>query len=99
MAEMKEDDDNVLSFLQSDGYIRFEKNTHASSKLLYGAYLKWCDDNLETPVSSRNFGRRLKERSDSFGLVYNKNIPAENGKTCRGYENVFVKVRTDIIRY
>lgn len=89
---------NVISFLNSQGYISIEKGTHATSKQIYGAYCKWCDDNLDTPISSKLFGRRLKERSDYFGLVYNKNIPIDGGKRARGYENIYVKVRTDDYR-
>lgn len=40
MDEMQEDDDNILSFLESTGYIRLEKGTHATSKDLYIAYCR-----------------------------------------------------------
>lgn len=37
MDEMQEDDDNILSFLESTGYIGLEKGTYATSKDLYVA--------------------------------------------------------------
>ena len=33
MDEMQEDDDNILSFLESTGYIGLEKGTYATSKI------------------------------------------------------------------
>lgn len=47
MDEMREDDDNILSLLESTGYIGLEKGTHATSKDLYVAYCRWCNDNLD----------------------------------------------------
>lgn len=44
MEELKEDNDNVLSFLQSQGYVGFEENTYASSSKLHRAYQKWCEE-------------------------------------------------------
>lgn len=47
MNEMQEDDDNILSFLESTGYIGLEEGTHATSKDLYVAYCRWCNGNLD----------------------------------------------------
>ncbi len=99
MDEMQKDDDNIISFLESTGYIRLEKGTHATSKSLYVAYCKWCNDNLDTPVSERSFSKRFKDRSADYGMTYDKNIPVGNGKFCRGFRGVHVKVRTDDFNY
>lgn len=95
MEELKEDDDSVLSFLQSKGYVGFEENSYASSSKLYRAYLKWCEENLEAPVTGRNFSRRMKERSEQFGFRYDKNLPGDHSKTQRGFRGINVKIRTD----
>ena len=95
MEELKEDDDSVLSFLKSKGYVGFEENSYASSSKLYRAYLKWCEENLEAPVTGRNFSRRMKERSEQFGFRYDKNLPGDHSKTQRGFRGINVKIRTD----
>lgn len=99
MNEMREDDDNILSFLESTGYIGLEKGTHATSKDLYVAYCRWCNDNLDVPVSERSFARRFKERSADYGMTYDKNISVGNGRFCRGFRGVHVKVRTKDVNY
>ena len=99
MDEMQEDDDNILSFLESTGYIRLEKGTHATSKDLYIAYCRWCNDNLDVPVSERSFARRFKERSSDYGMTYDKNISVGNGRFCRGFRGIHVKVRTKDVNY
>ena len=99
MEEMQEDDDNILSFLESTGYIRIEKGTHATSKDLYSAYRKWCSDNLDVPVSERSFAKRFKERAGDYGIVYDKNIQTDSGRLCRGFRGVHVKARTDEFSY
>ena len=99
MNEMQEDDDNILSFLESTGYIGLEKGTHATSKDLYVAYCRWCNDNLDVPVSERSFARRFKERSADYGMTYDKNISVGNGRFCRGFRGVHVKVRTKDVNY
>ncbi len=70
MDEMQEDDDNILSFLESTGYIGLEKGTYATSKDLYVAYCRWCNDNLDVPVSERSFARRFKERRCTYCLAW-----------------------------
>ena len=99
MDEMQEDDDNILSFLESTGYIGLEKGTYATSKDLYVAYCRWCNDNLDVPVSERSFARRFKERSADYGMTYDKNISVGNGRFCRGFRGVHVKVRTKDVNY
>lgn len=99
MDEIQEDDDNILSFLESTGYIGLEKGTYATSKDLYVAYCRWCNDNLDVPVSERSFARRFKERSADYGMTYDKNISVGNGRHCRGFRGVHVKVRTKDVNY
>ena len=40
---------NVVEFLQSEGYIRFRADYEASSKSIYKAYKVWCEDNVRKP--------------------------------------------------
>ena len=84
MDEMWEDDDNILSFLESTGYI---------------AYCRWCNENLDVPVSERSFARRFKERSAGYGMTYDKNISVGNGRFFREFRGVHVKVRTKDVNY
>ena len=95
MEEARKEDNNILDFLESSGYIRFEQNTTATSKALYTAYLMWCSDNAEKPFSERTFSGHLKNNAKKLNLIYDKNISQDYGKTARGYHGVHVQVRTD----
>ena len=44
METVKRSSNNVIEFLQSEGYIRFKADSEASSKALYEAYQRWCED-------------------------------------------------------
>lgn len=90
--ELRQEDNNMLSFFNSTGYIRFEKNTFALSKDLYTAYLKWCEDNLEKPYSMATFSRQLKQSEESLGLKYDKNLTIPGGKKARGYHGICVMI-------
>lgn len=59
----------------------------------------WKNDDLDVPVSERSFARRFKERSVDYGMTYDKNISVENGRHCRGFRGVHVKVRTKDVNY
>lgn len=41
---VKRDNNNVLEFLESEGYIRFRTDANASSKELYDSYRLWCEE-------------------------------------------------------
>lgn len=95
LDEMKKNDNNIFDFYESSGYIRFENGTHALSRQLYAAYRKWCDDNLEKPLSERTFSTQLKRDEKRLGIKYDKNLDASGGKKARGYHGVHVRVNTD----
>ena len=47
MPSFSRSSNNVIEFLQSEGYIRFRADSEASSKAIYEAYTRWCDDNAQ----------------------------------------------------
>jgi len=95
MEEARKDDNNILDFIESSGYIMFEEGTTATSKKLYTAYKMWCDDNAEKPLGIRSFTTFLKSNADRLNITYDKNLSTEYAKNARGYHGVFVKVRTE----
>ena len=94
LTKAMQDGNNIIVFMQSEGYIRLEKGTHATSKQLYGAYGQWCEDNLEKPLGERSFSNFLRQNEDKYKLAYTNNIALGNGKTARGFKGIHVKMRT-----
>lgn len=76
---------NVLEFLKSDGYFRFEQEGHVTSRQLYECYKDWCSDNAYSPLASNSFWSYLMQNQEAYAIRYSKNIPIGNGKTARGF--------------
>ena len=94
MEEIRKADNNIMDFYESEGYIRFEKNTMATTRQLYIAYCQWCQDNLERPLAEKTFTQQLKKDAEALGLTYDKNIDVGGGKRSRGYHGVHVQINT-----
>ena len=90
MAELRHQDNNVLDFLASSGYIRFDPAAYATSKDLFRAYHRWCEDNVEKPFSERTFCTILRSNETRLGMIYDKNLDGGAGKSARGYRGVSV---------
>ena len=95
MEELRRADNNVLEFLESTGYIRFEAGTHATTKHIYRAYLRWCDDNAEKPLVEKTFSGILRQAESTLHIRYDKNIDVGYGKHARGYHGVHVLVSAE----
>ena len=85
--------------MQSSGYIRLEENTTATSKNLYQAYCRWCEDNTEKPMSAKSFSGYLKENEKKYHIHYSTNIPSDNGKNARGFQGIHTQIRIDSYRW
>ncbi|WP_027208988.1 DNA primase family protein [Butyrivibrio hungatei] len=86
-AELRREEDSILDFFESEGYITFDKNAIATTKELYEAYCLWGNDNLIKIRSESSFSKELRQRADKLGLIYLKNASVDN-KTARGYKGI-----------
>ena len=86
-AELRREEDSILDFFESEGYITFDKNAIATTKELYDAYCLWGNDNLIKIRSESSFSKELRQRADKLGLKYLKNASVDN-KTARGYKGI-----------
>ena len=88
LEESKKEDDNIIEFFDSDGYLLFRPEAEISTKDLYDIYLEWCEENGEKPRVLSSFSKFLKINADKYGLAYDKNIQLRNGRKVRGYHGV-----------
>lgn len=75
---------NILGFLNSEGYFEIREGSKCKSVDWYELYVRWCKDNLESPFATSTFVSHLKEHSKSLGIVYDEKCIAN----CRGFHNV-----------
>jgi len=85
---VKRDSNNVLQFLASEGYFRFESGSSLSASELYEIYLFWCDENAQPSLRKRSFSNYLVENQESFGLTYDNNIKNASGRRVWGFHGI-----------
>lgn len=87
---IKRSSNNVLEFLQSEGYIAFDPAAQASSKALYASYKMWCADNAVHCLSASRFSSELTQNEQRYGIHATNNIYLPNSKRVRGFTGVKV---------
>ena len=82
---VKRSSNNVLDFLESEGYFRFKADAEVSSRCLYEVYKVWCDDNACRPVSPNRLSTELNQNSLRYNLEATNNIYLPGGRRVRGF--------------
>ena len=88
METVKRSSNNVIEFLQSEGYIRFRADYEASSKNLYAVYKQWCDDNALNSLSQKSFCSFLKQNESRYNLEYTNKVNIGGGRFARGFVGI-----------
>ena len=81
----KQEANNVLQFLRSEGYIRLKAEGCITSADLYSIYQMWCMDNAYKPLSAKTVSMTLKKYSDEFHLEHDNHILNALGKRVNGF--------------
>ena len=89
METVKRSSNNVIEFLQSEGYIRFKADGEASSKAIYEAYTRWCDDNAQKPMSANRVSSELAQNERLYNVEATNNVHV-GGKRVRGFVGIEV---------
>ena len=89
METVKRSSNNVIEFLQSEGYIRFKADSEASSKAIYEAYTRWCDDNAQKPMSANRLSSELAQNERLYNVEATNNVHV-GGKRVRGFVGIEV---------
>ena len=89
METVKRSSNNVIEFLQSEGYIRFRADSEASSKAIYEAYTRWCDDNAQKPMSANRVSSELAQNEQLYNVEATNNVHV-GGKRVRGFMGIEV---------
>ena len=95
---VKRSSNNVIEFLQSEGYIRFKADSEASSKALYEAYKLWCEDNVRKPMSANRLSSELAQNERLYNVEATNNIHV-NGKRVRGFIGIEVLSKMPFLKW
>lgn len=82
------DGNNIIEFLDSEGYIRFYPDSTVSSKDLYVTYKLWCEDNALTQLAQKSFCSYLKQNENKYGIRYTNKVNIGRGKLARGFTGI-----------
>ena len=85
---MRIDEDSIMDFFESTGYIAFDEKAVTTTKDLYEAYEMWGRDNLIKVRSENSFSKEVKQRAQKLGITYMKNASFDD-KTARGYKGIY----------
>ena len=88
LLQAHREENNVLEFMSSTGYIRFDPKGHITCRQLYAVYCEWCEDNSLTACSAMDFSSTLISEAASYGLTYSTHIPGGSGREVRGFRGL-----------
>ena len=86
-AAMREGN-NILGFMESEGYFLFKADDWTTSKDFYTLYTIWCDDNSEKPMSPRTFSNFLCANEQKYNLEHNNKVFNAQGRRVWGFLGV-----------
>ena len=94
MDRIMEEGNNILSFINSNGYIRFEAHTCVTTARLYETYTRFCEDNCLKPMSERTLSGFFKENAGKYGIRPSNAIETGvPGKKVRGFVGIHSMLR------
>lgn len=83
-ASMREGN-NILDFMDSEGYFLFKADDWITSKDFYEVYVMWCDDNAEKPLVRKTFINYLRSKEQKYNLEYNNYGHNREGRRVWGF--------------
>ena len=85
LEAIKRNSNNVLDFLDSEGYFRYKADFSVSSRDLYDLYKMWCEDNACHPVSAARLSSEVNQNAARLNLEPTNNIYLPGGRRVRGF--------------
>ncbi len=71
---VKRDSNNLIDFMEDEGYVRLKADCSASSKEIYETYTIWCEENAMTPLKPRSVSDFLVENEKKYNLEHTNTI-------------------------
>jgi putative DNA primase/helicase len=88
LETIKRSSNNVLDFLDSEGYFRYKADFSISSRDLYEIYKLWCEDNACHPVSAARLSSEVSQNAIRLNLEPTNNIYLPGGRRVRGFVGI-----------
>ena len=79
------DGNNLLEFMNSEGYFRFKADSTVSSRDLYDVYKQWCEDNALNSLAQKSLTGFLRQNEHKYNLEYTNKVNIGGGRLARGF--------------
>ena len=76
---------NILEFMNSEGYFHFKADATVSSRDLYATYQQWCEDNATHALSQKALTSFLRQSEHKYNLEYTNKVNIGGGRLARGF--------------
>ena len=76
---------NIVEFMESDGYFVFRADSQITAKDFYAVYELWCSDYTAKPVTPKSFGNYLSQHLDDYHLEHDNKVHNDQGRRVWGY--------------
>ena len=93
---VKRDNNNVIDFMASEGYIRRKADAAISSKDLYEIYRMWCEENSLVPLKARSFSDAMVSSAGKYQLEHCNSVTNAAGRRVWGFMGLEAVVRPDL---
>ena len=85
---VRQDGNSMISFMESEGYIRLDPVLSISSQELYSIYCIYCKENGLAPLKPRSMSEFLIANKKKFGIEGNNNQTNAAGRRVRGFSGI-----------
>lgn len=85
---IRQDANNILLFIESEGYIRLTADGRISAKELYQIYSIWCEENSFSPLKARSFSDFLISNQKKYSIEHNNNQTNAAGRRVWGFSGI-----------
>ena len=85
---VRQDVNNLTDFMNSQGYIRIDRELSISSEEMMVLYQIWCKDNAEQALHQKAALSWLHANQAKFGIEYNNSVRNKAGKRVRGFQGI-----------
>ena len=90
---VKRDSNNMIDFMESEGFIRLKADYGASSKEIYETYQMWCEENALTPLKPRSVSDFLVENEKKYNIEHTNTITNSAGRRVWGFLGIEILAR------
>ena len=90
---VRQDANNLIQFMESEGYIKLWYGQSISSQELYRIYSIWCEENALPALKPRSVSDFLVANQKRYEIEYTNNAVNSAGRRVRGFKGIKAMIK------